>query len=334
MTVPTNGDIAEESLAGRSYTQLYGTLEAKADDLVKPGTEISPLALVIDSNQRLLERSGSTEQMYEHSRVHVTSTGLLRQRATNSTFDTTKEFNLDQYLSALQEIVNPQRNSSTNGTDVGGTVNGYDPDSITNVSELGVFVYKKMYRVPTIGFLYGPLNVDKKPIKRRERIKLNVGTASAPADVKDTYQGEEDAEQGNLIKFIFDLLVELEEEQEPEDDGSIAPISLLEFILNPFSFSETVENLFFVSFLIKIGKVSLDHNDGIPVIAVVKDNEPTQRDTAAKNNPSAKSGQNATRTQLIIDLDMETWKELCDIYDDVEEPAIPSRGNSDTNKNR
>lgn len=54
--------------------------------------------------------------------------------------------------------------------------------------------------------------------------------------------------------MVFDIL------------GESQPINFFKFIINPESFGQTVENLFYLSFLIRDGKVSIDDDSGQPVL--------------------------------------------------------------------
>jgi hypothetical protein len=55
--------------------------------------------------------------------------------------------------------------------------------------------------------------------------------------------------------MIFDVL------------GEKQPINFFEFIINPESFGQTVENLFYLSFLIRDGKVNIDDESGQPILS-------------------------------------------------------------------
>ena len=97
------------------------------------------------------------------------------------------------------------------------------------------------------------------------------------------------------------------------NDPDFQSVNLYEFILNPESFSQSVENLFFVSFLVKDGKIMLDlDEDGLPVLSL------------PRKDQQGNFTQKATNGQVIIDLEYETWKQLCSLLD-LREPNIPSR---------
>lgn len=49
-------------------------------------------------------------------------------------------------------------------------------------------------------------------------------------------------------------------------DGFDEPVNIFKLLVNPHSFAQTVENFFFLSFLIKFGKVSLLSVDGEPCV--------------------------------------------------------------------
>lgn len=65
-------------------------------------------------------------------------------------------------------------------------------------------------------------------------------------------------ETTKLVKKIYEKL---------EGIGGEEGVSLFKFAINPESFSDSVENLFYISFLVRDGKVSIEDNqDGIPML--------------------------------------------------------------------
>lgn len=147
-------------------------------------------------------------------------------------------------------------------------------------------------RPPVPGFLLGPLSVQKKTRKqtqRRERLqKRDPRDAIRPEELKS--KDLEQAENSNLTtlcknirallaermneggKYTHELTANILDEERRElmarhgladDDG----VPLFQFVINPQSFGQTVENLFYVSFLIKEGSVGIGNDsNGLPTL--------------------------------------------------------------------
>jgi len=88
------------------------------------------------------------------------------------------------------------------------------------------------------------------------------------------------------------------------------------FVINPYDFAQSVENIFYLSFLIRDGKVAWEVEDLEPVIcksfsmlapvfSITSDccDAPTDEDFA----------RGVTKQQLIVEFDEELW-EVCSIY--------------------
>jgi hypothetical protein len=144
-------------------------------------------------------------------------------------------------------------------------------------------------RPATPGFLLGPLSLEKRARKttvRRAGLKASNYVQTQPEVLK---AGDiEKAENANLIVLCGRILSRLYEvqrdgiasvEKEHNDDMSDAEIKalmdkyglhetggvdLFKFVVNPHSFGQTVENMFYVSFLIRDGKVGISMNEGLP----------------------------------------------------------------------
>lgn len=148
-------------------------------------------------------------------------------------------------------------------------------------------------RPPVPGFLLGPLSVQKRqrqqPTQRRARQRQDPRNAIRPEEVKA--DGNERAEKNNLTllcRQILELLVRTQDEGQEKvqeeatedmsddeihdlmakyglaEDGGVA---FFRFVINPQSFGQTVENMFYTSFLIKEGSVGIQFdNFGLPTL--------------------------------------------------------------------
>jgi hypothetical protein len=153
-------------------------------------------------------------------------------------------------------------------------------------------------RPPVSSFLLGPLSLQKRArtVARRARAQRQpLGKETRPQEVREAdIKQSENSNLTHLVGTIRERLTQHIEqgmegiEQElgeiedyDEEDQSAAcnrhrvhitpdeeaAVSLFDFVVNPNSFGQTVENLFYVSFLIKEGnaKVLVD-NDALPLL--------------------------------------------------------------------
>jgi len=180
------------------------------------------------------------------------------------------------------------QNEGEDSDDAGG-----DDGDMLNWAHLGRFACLQYNARPSVpGFLLGPLSVEKrarKPVQRSQglkhsNLKLTQPEVVSPEDV-------EKSENANLTVLCSRILGRLKKvqrdgqtavENEYTEDMSQAEINRLmdkygvhegggvdyfKFVVNPYSFGQTVENMFYVSFLIRDGKAGITIVDnGLPVL--------------------------------------------------------------------
>ena len=155
-------------------------------------------------------------------------------------------------------------------------------------------------RPPTASFLLGPLSVQKRAraaqTRRARSQRQPTGPATRPQEVnqEDIQQSEnnnvrhivskmKDRLKQHIIQNENQVTAELEEmEEDPTDEDfdaacrrhricqttdKDAGVSLFDFVINPQSFGQTVENLFYTSFLIKESQAKVAEDaQGLPVL--------------------------------------------------------------------
>mmetsp|Transcript_255 Transcript_255/g.631 ORF Transcript_255/g.631 Transcript_255/m.631 type:complete len:192 (-) Transcript_255:106-681(-) len=101
-------------------------------------------------------------------------------------------------------------------------------------------------------------------------------------------------------------------------------VCAIQLMFNPKSFTQTVENLYHYSCLVKDGEASL----------IVRDEKSLDKDSqdvfieggpVVKLVPKSSKGPSPAPRQAIVSLTMQDWKELIQAYD-VESSDIPHRG--------
>lgn len=172
-------------------------------------------------------------------------------------------------------------------------------------NRLGRLAARFSRRAPVLDLLLGPLQVQTRQRKQVQRRLLDRDAEQvAPQQLQEEDIVQSENETARLVREIYRLL-----EGACGDDG----INFFQFALNPDSFSDSVENMFYISFLVRDGKVAIyDDEHGDPRLMLSE--EPTDEDREA----------GLTRRQIIIELDVDAWKSLVELYD-VRRPMIPTR---------
>jgi len=217
-----------------------------------------------------------------------------------------------------------------------------DEGDALNWEHLGRFACVPHIRRPAVpGFLLGPLSVEKKVrkvVKRSAPFKASNLRETRPEvlNIEDVQRSEKNDLTAICSKILQRLRQHQTEAQETigdavENDGisdeeaqkmmekwglrDTGGIDLLKFVVNPRSFGQTVENMFYVSFLIRDGQVRIDFdsNEFPTLLPVEKDEEQTT---------STKHG--AQRQQAVLTIDMKMWRDIIEAFD-IKESLIPHR---------
>ncbi|KAI3004037.1 hypothetical protein CBS147346_5027 [Aspergillus niger] len=192
------------------------------------------------------------------------------------------------------------------------------------------------------GFLLGPLSVQKRvrqqPV-RRARERIDPARAVAPQELQEKDLDRQETSnlttmcasinrllartQNNGQDVVEAELSQLSEEPDEDtvqevmarnnvaDDGGVP---LFQFCINPNSFGQSVENLFYVSFLVRDGLVGIAMDSrGLPTLHSAKPHAPSEAQRLG-----------IKKRQAIFTLDFETWQELVQVYD-IKDPIIPHR---------
>jgi len=89
-------------------------------------------------------------------------------------------------------------------------------------------------------------------------------------------------------------------------------VNLFKFIINPDDYAQSVENLFYLSFLIRDGSCSLDVESGEPKICTYSTYFNRARaviSTGGAEKPTQQEYDDGlTRRQFVFEFDQETWK--------------------------
>lgn len=198
--------------------------------------------------------------------------------------------NAEELSSTQRRRRQPNRGSmgSDDEDDVG------DEGDMLNWPHLGRFAAIPTVRRPALpGFLLGPLSIEKKVrkiTKRSAPFRVNNLLEVRPQELRpEDLKQSDDANLTTICAKIYTRLLEVhtraidaaeEEANEGDDPYDVilerhalrfdGGLDLLRFVVNPHSFGQTIENMFYVSFLIKEGRIKLDIDEkhGLPSIGI------------------------------------------------------------------
>ncbi|QEL62808.1 hypothetical protein CJJ09_004989 [Candidozyma auris] len=154
--------------------------------------------------------------------------------------------------------------------------------------KLGTMFYSLGYKPIQSQFLYGPLAT------QRRRLAQKVSVEEIHTDPEQS--------TSHMVRSIYRQLVTKSAEER---------LNFFVFFLNPLSFAQSVENLFYISFLVRDGKIRLDSDEeGTPYVEVLDEGDTVD--------------DGASISHHIANFDHTIWRQLVAQYN-ITEPFIPHR---------
>ena len=237
------------------------------------------------------------------SRLLVSAADLSAKRTTQLNLgDTSQGIDVDEFVGKCKAFMRHgsggrrrrYRQDANSGEDDSVAEGSADEGDAYDWERLGCQAcFPNNLRPPVSGFLLGPLSVQKKVRKqtqRRERLqKRDPREAVRPEELKaQDLQKKENSDLTTLCKKIYSLLAKIQtegpdkvradvtEEMTDEEVGIIMArhkmandggVPFFQFVINPRSFGQTVENMFYVSFLIRDGTAGIySDSNGLPTL--------------------------------------------------------------------
>ncbi|KAK6201514.1 Nse4 C-terminal-domain-containing protein [Scheffersomyces amazonensis] len=188
--------------------------------------------------------------------------------------------------------------------DEGGVIAWEETFNSFNWLRLGALYYQISKRSIKNDFLNGPLATERRRPQNRVRniddTKSSISTRAKIVQASDIATNEEQ-NTAYMIRSIYETFLS----KNVEGD-----VNFFELIINPYSFAQSVENLFFTSFLIKDARLKLYTNgEGIPMVRRVL---PTEGESAIRDAKENSSKHN------IATLNYTTWQNLIERFNITE----------------
>jgi len=216
-------------------------------------------------------------------------------------------FDIDDFVSKLVMFMGGQKSLEDGLPDDSDLEDTNDNSSTLDWDRIGRKAIAKSRRVPAMGFMLGPLSIEqkKRAATKRSKLEKNKEDQRKPQELR-----EEDItrSQNETTKNVAILASILEE---------VGKVNLFKFVINPNDFAQSVENIFYLSFLIRDAKVAFETEDGEPVIYGCE--EPTDVDYEG----------GLKKRQIVLEFDMATWKRAIEVFN-ITETMIPQRPPAET----
>ncbi|KAM6183525.1 non-structural maintenance of chromosomes element 4 homolog A isoform 2-T2 [Erethizon dorsatum] len=155
-----------------------------------------------------------------------------------------------------------------------------------------------------LGSIQGESPVPKPRVDRPKKVRIIQEETTMPAQLKSMGESHQEATEKEVERILGLLQTYFREDPD-------TPISFFDFVVDPHSFSRTVENMFHVSFIIRDGfaQIRLDR-DRLPII------EPANEETEGIDHNTQ------VRNQAVIALSYRDWEEIVKTFE-ISEPLIP-----------
>ncbi|KAF7729267.1 nuclear protein [Apophysomyces ossiformis] len=289
-------DPSQDKEERRQLRQSYRKLITKTEENRRNYTHVGNNGLIdtLEKANVLYARVRNTQEATLDSKLLVLSADLGTQKARNLRLDN-QVFNVDEFVSKIitygrsAEVTERERSRS-------------DQEPDLDWKKIGLKAVAFGKAAHSIDFMLGPLSVEKKQRKVTKQVRLvkNKEDLVQPTKLQESDLQQQENETSNNVNQIYRILDER------------GPVNYFEFITNPESFSQTAENMFYVSFLIRNAVAEIDDSSGQPILAT---RAPPLTEELADN---------LRKKQVIMNLDMALWKEIIETYG-IRESTIPTR---------
>lgn len=282
------------------YRDLINSVQQNREDMLSPSN--NKLTEVLEEANKLFKDVRQAREAALDAQLLVVATDLGKEKA-SQLFAEGASFDPVAFAEHLLSFMGLNRLENGEDEEQGGE-DGYLPeDAWDRVARRAECCFRT---APTFHYMTGSFHAEPPPpkqrIERQRKATNNEAKRIMPTQLKKMEQSHQEATEKEVERILAFLNNYYQEDP-------TTPISYYEFVIDPSSFSRTVENMFHVSFLIRDGlaQMYLDDNK-LPCIAPAEQ----EMDGAAS----------ASRKQCVTSISIKTWKELIDAFN-IKDTLIP-----------
>ncbi|KAI5475174.1 alpha-1,2-mannosyltransferase (Ktr4), glycosyltransferase family 15 protein [Pseudohyphozyma bogoriensis] len=308
----TQREKARDTRAG--YRALQEEVEGSRKNLID--TTVEDMSAQVEKANRLFKDVKAPSEAILDSRVLMAASDAGALKARQLKLDA-NAFDTDEFISRLLRFMGRRsgggRRSTRAAESEAGDEDGDDADAMTDGwTKVGRVLAKESRRIPVMDHMWGPLSVETKEKKQRTQRAQHKPDESERIRPQEIDSGDVQKDPNEPTKMVAEISKILQQEAE-------GGMPYLKFIINPDSFAQTVENMFYYAFLVKEGHAAIEIEDdpnseyfGEAMVYRCKPADPEQIKEGAK------------KQQLVFELTQKVWKDAIETYD-ITESVIPTR---------
>ncbi|KAM4598850.1 non-structural maintenance of chromosomes element 4 homolog A isoform 1-T3 [Fundulus diaphanus] len=292
-----DNDLGRRREIRSKYRDLINSVQQNREDMLSPSN--NRLTEVLDEADKLFKDVRQAREAVLDAHLLVVTTDLGKEKASQlisegSAFDSTV---FAEHLLSFMGLnrLEDEDDEPPNG----GAGDGYLPkDAWHRLARRAECCFRT---APSFHYMMGSFYAEPPPPKQRLERQKKAPSKEAkrimPTQLKKMEESQEEATEKEVERILGHL------KSYYQEDPS-TPISYYEFVIDPNSFSRTVENIFHTSFLIRDGlaRLYLDEDDKLPYIEQVEEVE--------EEAPSSVS-----RKQCLVSISQKTWRELIEVFE-------------------
>ncbi|XP_061601255.1 non-structural maintenance of chromosomes element 4 homolog A [Cololabis saira] len=277
------------------YRDLINSVQQNRETILSPSN--NGLTEVLDEANKLFKNVRQAREAALDSQLLVVTTDLGKEKASQlsseaSSFDHilfAENLLTFMGLNRLEDRDEPQ-----NGVDT----DGYLPrDAWHRVAKHTQGCFRA---APSFHYMMGSFYAEPPPPKQRIERQKKVPSKEVKRIMPTQLKRMEESHQEATEKEVERILGYLKRYSQVDPTSAI---SYYEFVIDPNSFSRTVENIFHTSFLIRDGlaRMYLD-SDKLPCIALVEEGE-------------VDAAGSSSRKQCVVSISPKKWRELINVFE-------------------
>lgn len=214
-------------------------------------------------------------------------------------------FDVDEYIAELVSYMGGSAGDEREDAD-----ELIDDTQQLNWRKIGTRAYLYSHKAPAMDFMLGPLAIEAKERKKttRARLQKNKRDEVQPQELRPEDVQRSENETTKMVRLVSQKLHEVDE------NG----VNFFEFVIDPESYAQSIENIFYVSFLVRDGRAAVFPNEETGLLTLYASEAPTEEERGDEQ-----------KKQTVFKLTADVWREARDLFNLKKSKYIPHRTRPD-----